>query len=847
MRTPKEAPTTEPKKKSLTIHISTDHVGPHGMPLVYGSTPDKIGSIKGTVRFETNYDCRGRDIVILYEAKAEAQWTALENKKVVNHHTEEIFGHQTWHFPLEHTKLNGITVVKGKYEKEFEVQLVHPLVQSRSSTLPLTGSPTNSASTTTSSRSNALLPSSSYGPNAKMKYTIRAILQRPFPCITDIEASQEVWVLQSCLPPAKLKYPLKPPRLLLTDDNHKQVDPSAPATTPPATTGSTTSPPSTPIPAPLEGEQEAKPLMQLTMPSKVFKSALSMLPTIDLSRSKQLLPLSFPSLPVPLSPKIPPQGSSSSEKTQPKNQPSTEATASTIQPSLSNDPQSTSSPVTVPSSPSDASTSSKSPLRSSVGTTRKNSVESSDSRWSEDEDPANYTGLWELFQVPYSCSLPSETVYPGQRIPLTIRFGPRKGDRRRRRDATGVNSTINRGDRRKHRRHEHKQDEDDDSCVHARDNSPPGLLPRFVVKKGIAKVVEHTLLREVTVMPAPSKLRNRKQAIPMSTTSANNTQGTLVQDIPFDRRRAKKQTSEQSLMSGNHASVSSIPGSVTKKQSKALIYQEKSYNGSHSHLYDLLQQETHVHDQTGKGSIGPLPPQQQQQQQQDQRRRPSSDLKRLFFKPKRHSMDFSTERPSTPTRDPSSSAAPPLSPTLQSQPPRPLSPNAGTRIVNTIEAKFKTEVMALTLTPQLQKRETQYQRRLRRKLRRRRPGSDDEENGHDDHGDDEDDTEDDINESEGEGDEDEEDVWQATIWIQLPGSAELATFTETKHIVKKHTLQLILLCGLVGSTASNGSSVSMEAGSGGGTSSEKVITQPGVNKEFRLEMDLHVTGPRAPE
>jgi hypothetical protein len=330
----------------------------------------------------------------------------------------------------------------------------------------------------------------------------------------------------------------------------------------------------------------------------------------------------------------------------------------------------------------------------------------------------------------------------------------------------------------------------------------------------------------------------------MSTTSANNTQGTLVQDIPFDRRRAtKKQTSEQSLMSGTHASVSSIPGSVTKKQSKALIYQEKSYNGSHSHLYDLLQQETHVHGQTGKDSIGPLPPQHQQQQQQDQRRSHSSDLKRLFFKPKRHSMDFSTERPSTPTRDPSSSAAPPLSPTPQGQPPRSLSPNAGTRIVNTIEAKFKTEVMALALTPQLQKREAQYQRRLRRKLQRRRSGNDDEENGHDDHSDDEDDNEDDTNESEGEEDADvdmdEEDIWQTTIWIQLPGSAELATLTETKHIVKKHTLQLILLCGLVGNTASNGSSVAMETGSGGGTSSEKVITQPGVNKEFRLESKFY--------
>jgi len=75
MRTPKDSTPAEAKQKTLSIHIATDHIGPHGMPLVYGSTPDKIGTIKGVVRFSSNYDCRGRDIVIMYEAKAEAQWT----------------------------------------------------------------------------------------------------------------------------------------------------------------------------------------------------------------------------------------------------------------------------------------------------------------------------------------------------------------------------------------------------------------------------------------------------------------------------------------------------------------------------------------------------------------------------------------------------------------------------------------------------------------------------------------------------------------------------------------------------------------------------------------------------
>ncbi|KAF9553632.1 hypothetical protein BGW38_009370, partial [Lunasporangiospora selenospora] len=122
---------TAPKHKELSIHILTDHTGPHGIPLVYGSTPDKLGSIKGVVRFSCHPDCRGKDIVILYEAKAEAHWTALENKKLVEHNTEEILGHHIWHFPLEHTKQGGSTIVAGIYEKEIEVLLAHPADQHR--------------------------------------------------------------------------------------------------------------------------------------------------------------------------------------------------------------------------------------------------------------------------------------------------------------------------------------------------------------------------------------------------------------------------------------------------------------------------------------------------------------------------------------------------------------------------------------------------------------------------------------------------------------------------------------------------------------------------------------------
>lgn len=212
----------------------------------------------------------------------------------------------------------------------------------------------------------------------------------------------------------------------------------------------------------------------------------------------------------------------------------------------------------------------------------------------------------------------------------------------------------------------------------------------------------------------------------------------------------------------------------------------------------------------------------------------------------------------------------PTVPTAHGLPPPPVS----TRIISTIESKFKTEVMNMPLTTLIQQREARYQRRLRRKLRRAHGDGagtltgehgaidgEEKEGGGD--GDDEDDETENEDERERQEEEDgarneDEGVWQTTVWIQLPGPAELATCTETKHIVKKHTLQLILLCGLVGGHLSPSGSFTTDSAAGGGgghgpagtivggTLSDKVITQPGVNKEFRLEMDLHVTGPRVP-
>ncbi|KAG0272224.1 hypothetical protein BGZ95_012040 [Linnemannia exigua] len=231
------------KKKSLTIHIDTPLIGPHGMPLVHGSTPSHTGSIRGTVRFSSNYDCKGRDIQIIYEAWSETRGTAMENKKLVHHHTKKTLGYQTWTFPLVHTKNHGSRVVGGNYEQDFEAFFLPPSTSTPSSPSS-SSSPSNSSSTRTSCdsisstptsssihsnchlrtpptlsssassirsassisssssfsstcTSSSILPSSSTNPNRTIKYTIRAILQRPFPSLSNVEACQEVWVVHS--------------------------------------------------------------------------------------------------------------------------------------------------------------------------------------------------------------------------------------------------------------------------------------------------------------------------------------------------------------------------------------------------------------------------------------------------------------------------------------------------------------------------------------------------------------------------------------------------------------------------------------------------------------------------
>ncbi|KAG0288701.1 hypothetical protein BGZ96_007542 [Linnemannia gamsii] len=701
-----------------------------------------------------------------------------------------------------------------------------------------------------------LLPSSSYSPQARVKYTIRAILQRPFPSITHVEASQEVWVLNSSLPPqfpsSLLTSSLSPSNsTTATRRSHSNASSkkrrrstktdATSAAAPTATTATTatnlkssdktaTNKESSKSPEENSEVLKSQSLLSLPMPSQVLKSALALLPSIDLSRSKQLFSISKTtgaSTSEPASGTGTESGAASSS--QPSTTTATPATTATA---------ATSSATTAKDSMDATSEAGSSSSRSSETSPKLNSQANNSNQAYHPEDidnenVADYTGVWEAFDIPYSLSLPSEMVYLGQVVPLTIRFGPHRGYYNSRDKQEQGNGR--------------QQDTDE------RISAPP--LHRFVVKKGVLRLMEHTLLREVTTSQVPppkssSQSRNHNRSLALMTTNAHaSSQSTLEQGFEDDgstedssshRRAFSEQQQRQPQPSNNNGKSKRTMVSVFgKRQDQNAIYQEQGYNGSHSHLplpggadtgVAVQQQQQpntktqHQHQLSlpgGGGGSG------------DASHKHEGDLRRSFFKPNRHSMDVSTTG----------------RPVSMVNPYGPTNGSINPRIVNSIEAKFKTEAMLLSLTPFLQRQEQWYQRQLTKVASGLRDGSDSDndvqqENNNDN--DDDDEERDDMYVEEEDVEDDIEDgVWQTTIWVPIPGPSAMATFTETKNIVKTHTLQLILLCGLSGEKVPV-PAVVVQNSDAEDAGSVSAVSLSNVNKEFRLEMDLHVTSPRSP-
>ncbi|KAF9418942.1 hypothetical protein BGZ94_009558 [Podila epigama] len=841
------------------------------MPLVYGSTPEKVGSIKGTVRFSSNYDCKGKDISIIYEAIAESHWQAVENKKVVRHQTHKVLGWQEWHFPLVHTRPGGSMVAAGDYSKDFEVQLVRASdVTAKLSTLGRKGDlsstlsppsqhqhldavdsspwllPSTASMSTTPFEGNAcplLLPSTTHSPQANVRYSIRAVLHRPFPSITNVEASQEIWVLHSSLPPPSLLQPRSPspspnpaqPQSTLV--SALSVGPSMSSSTQAtqSQTGHNISAPATkdaPESAP-ESVSEATPEASkeeevvepqrlsalasmtnpagvlLSVPGKAIKTALSALLPVKRFSSPEISPSG--------------EGDNTSQDTN---------SGSVSIPNIS--PPSVSplsSPLPSPTFSSPPPTSSSMP--------RSQSHHDIDSGTHDDasSNEIQYTGVWEPFDVPYCFSIPSETLYLGQRLPLTIEFGPRGQEHVRPRQgmhhrlqakavnhtgsiaaatsqATADYQTKERGDSERSKDVDAGMaiDKGRDAGISTRlrskdlfidppsepsslllslsPASPPNSSPesRFVIKKGILKLVEYTLLREVTVFSAPSRMLNVGQRWGSEARQA------------IDSYRA------------HGTGKKSIYGMRTSEAT-----------GSHPHLHTLFRgHQGHGRNESASTSTSLLVTTDA-----------DADAK------KRHSLDH----PPLPRGGRGQLSH------LKTNGDSNKATASTPRIMSSFETRYKVEVMSLSLTPLFVSQERDRRRRMveRQQQQPRKqitPTGQDEPSKY---------SEDDGYDMWSEDD----DTWRTTVWLQIPGPNEMSTGIETRGIVKTHRLQLLLLCGetpvrrgkglaevavVDGHLASSAASITSSSGAGAGAGAGTGLAK----REFRLEMDIHITGPREP-
>ncbi|KAF9959139.1 hypothetical protein BGZ72_010268 [Mortierella alpina] len=163
---------TGSKERKLIIHVDTGTgtIGPRELPLVYGNQ-DAITLLHATVSFESNHDCKAKAIEIMFKAAVKTGFFSKDEASR-KHEGEQIFYSKQWTLDVERPKPGYIS--KGNYARQCSVVL------------------------------DPSLPSSSESPYGSMKYIFEARLKGAKGigiARTDHVVTQEVWVLNSCLPP----------------------------------------------------------------------------------------------------------------------------------------------------------------------------------------------------------------------------------------------------------------------------------------------------------------------------------------------------------------------------------------------------------------------------------------------------------------------------------------------------------------------------------------------------------------------------------------------------------------------------------------------------------------------
>ncbi|KAG0227497.1 hypothetical protein B0O80DRAFT_299564 [Mortierella sp. GBAus27b] len=160
----------EPKIRNLVIHVDTeDTLRTKGLPLIYGH-PDTFTPLQATVSFETSHDCKAKAVEILFKAAVKTHFFARDevSRKLEG---EQVFYTKHWELETEKPKPGWIS--KGKYVMQCPVLL------------------------------DPMLPSSSECSTGRMVYSFEARLKgaKMGFARTDLVVTQEVWVLNSSLPP----------------------------------------------------------------------------------------------------------------------------------------------------------------------------------------------------------------------------------------------------------------------------------------------------------------------------------------------------------------------------------------------------------------------------------------------------------------------------------------------------------------------------------------------------------------------------------------------------------------------------------------------------------------------
>ncbi|KAF9438538.1 hypothetical protein BGZ76_007069 [Entomortierella beljakovae] len=153
--------------KSLSLSFDAPKTGPGDIPLIIG-TLDTPGVVKGVVCFDTNYDCKGDDIIIEYKASARAKWQTKSGNTTYRYDGTFLYDNQHIQMALPHSKPGKVTA--GKYLCPF--------------------------SFTVDSKN---CPSSFTGTYGWLTYRVKVTLVRSFPSI-NVVREQKIWVLNSVLP-----------------------------------------------------------------------------------------------------------------------------------------------------------------------------------------------------------------------------------------------------------------------------------------------------------------------------------------------------------------------------------------------------------------------------------------------------------------------------------------------------------------------------------------------------------------------------------------------------------------------------------------------------------------------